>query len=341
MRKIILIFVCLFMFVSCKSSNQKVVYVYNWGEYMDPQILKDFEAETGIKVIYDTFEQNEDLYMKVKRSSSSYDIIIPSDYMIEKMRDDGMLQKIDKNRLQNFSNIGDDFLNLDFDPNNDYSIPYLWGTVGILYNTKLVEEPVDSWNILWNKKYKDQIIMLNSTRDSIGIALKKNHFSMNSKDPKALEIARQDLMKQKDLVMAYLGDETKSQMVNNSAALAVMYSGEALGAMSENENLVYVIPKEGSNLWFDNMAIPKNAKNIDNAYIFIDYILRPEVGQQIAEYVEYSVPNEQAKELLDDAVKEDPVAYPDFSKLPKMEVFRDPKHLVDVYEDIWADLKAE
>lgn len=336
---ILLSLVMIFSLVSCKKDIKDVVYVYNWGEYIDESLLRDFEKETGIKVVYEVFEQNEDMYMKLKNGGSNYDVVVPSDYMIERMISENMLEEIDREKIPNFKNITEDFLNEDYDPEGKYSIPYLWGTVGIVYNSKLIDEKVDSWNILWDEKYKDEIIMMNSTRDSIGVALIKNNYSMNSRNIDELNKAKEDLIKQKPLVFAYLVDETKSQMVNGEAKLAVMYSGDALTAMEENENLRYVVPKEGSNLWFDSMCIPKGAKNKENAEKFIDYILRPEVSVAIGEYVGYSLPNKEGVKLLPEDMQNDEVAYPNLKELPKMEVFKDPKDINSVYDDIWAEVK--
>ncbi|WP_237037423.1 ABC transporter substrate-binding protein [Mediannikoviicoccus vaginalis] len=316
------------------------LYVYNWGEYIDESILKDFEKETGIKVIYETFTQNEDMYMRIKEGGSNYDVVVPSDYMIERMISEDMLMEMDMSKLSNFKNIGEDYLNMEYDPEQKYSVPYFWGTVGILYNKKMVKEKPESWSVLWDKKYKDNIIMMDSTRDSIGIALIKDGYSMNSRNMKELEQAKNDLIEQKKIVMAYLVDEIKSQMVNEEAALAPVYTGDAIVAMNENENLDYVIPKEGSNIWFDAMVIPKEAKNVENAYKFIDYVLRPEVSAKIAEYVEYSTPNTEAYKLLENDLNFKEVAYPDLSQYPNLEVFKNPSDYNKVFTDIWAEVKA-
>lgn len=341
-KKIISLFIFFIMIVSivsCEKDNKEVVYVYNWGEYIDESLLKEFEDETGIKVIYEVFEQNEDMYMKLKNGGSNYDVVVPSDYMVERLISENMLEKIDKSKIPNIENINEEFLKADYDKSGEYSIPYLWGTVGILYNEKQVNEKVDSWNILWDKKYKDEIIMMNSTRDSIGVALIKNGFSMNSRNQEELEKAKDSLIEQKPLVYAYLVDETKGQMVNGEAKLALMYSGDALTAMEENKDLKYIVPKEGSNIWFDSMCIPKGANNKENAEKFINFILRPDVSAKIGEYVGFSLPNKAGVELLDEEIQKNKVAYPDLKTLPNMEVFKDPKDINPIYDDIWAEVK--
>lgn len=341
------ILICLIISISLlagcgkdKEISREKLYVYNWGEYIDESILKDFEKETGIKVIYETFTQNEDMYMRIKEGGSSYDVVVPSDYMIERMISEDMLMEMDLSKLSNFKNIGEDYLNMEYDPEQKYSVPYFWGTVGILYNKKMVKEKPQSWSVLWDKQYKDNIIMMDSTRDSIGIALIKDGYSMNSRNMNELNKAKKDLIEQKKIVMAYLVDEIKSQMVNEEAALAPVYSGDAVVAMSENEDLDYVIPKEGSNIWFDAMVIPKEAKNVENAYKFIDYVLRPEVSAKNAEYVEYSTPNTEAYKLIEEDLSFKEVAYPDLSQYPNLEVFKNPSDYNKIFTDIWAEVKA-
>lgn len=340
MKKILLFLLTILVLTSCSKDDSNVLYVYNWGEYIEPALIEKFEKETGIKVIYDTFEQNEDMYMKVKEGGNNYDVVVPSDYMAEKMIKQGMLEKIDYSKIPNFKYIDEKFRNLDYDPKNEYTVPYMWGTVGILYNKNKVKEKVDSWNILWDEKYKDNIIMMNSTRDTLGVALKRLGYSMNSRNEAELEKAKESLIKQKDIVLAYLVDETKNQMANEEADLAVMYSGDAIVAKGENENLEYVIPKEGSNLWFDTLAILKNAKHKENAEKFINFLTEPENANVNADYIGYSLPSTEAKKLLDKEVQEDKTAYPDLSKHKNMEIFKDPSDFVEKYDDIWADIKA-
>ncbi|MDO5719028.1 MAG: spermidine/putrescine ABC transporter substrate-binding protein [Tissierellia bacterium] len=341
MKKIILVLMLILLTGCAGSDSENVVNVYNWGEYMDKDILKDFEAETGIKVKYDTFVTNEDLYVKMKKGGDSYDVIIPSEYMIERMIGEDMLQKLDKEKLENLHNIDPKLLNMDYDPDSEYSIPYLWGTLGIVYNKNKVDGEVESWDILWDKKYENEIVMLDSSRDSIGIALKRLGYSMNTKDEKELEEARNLLVEQKPLVLAYQVDQTKDIMVGEEASIAVMYSGDAYDAIRQNDNLEYIIPKEGSNLWFDSMVIPSNAKNIDNAYKFIDYICKPEVAAKLADYVGYSTPNLECKDLLEPEMRESEVAFPNLDELNDMEVFNNPGETVIIYDKIWTDVISE
>lgn len=323
------------------SPSPAVVNVYNWGEYIDKDLLTKFEEETGIHVIYSNFNTNEDLYVKLKNGGFSYDVIVPSDYMIEKMKNEGMLRKINWSNVPNIDQVDVEFLEPPYDSTQEYSAPYFWGTLGIVYNTKLVQEEVTSWQILWDEQYARNIIMLDSSRDSIGIALKLLGYSVNSTDETELAQAEALLIKQYPLVYAYLVDQTKDIMKNGEAALAVMFSGDAVDALSENEDLAYAVPQEGSNLWFDSMVIPAGAQNPEHAERFINFMLEPENAAQNAEYVWYSLPSSAAVELLSEDLQDSEVAYPSVESLEKLEVYTDPGEFVKKYDDIWQNVKNQ
>jgi spermidine/putrescine transport system substrate-binding protein len=329
-----------FSLTACGKKPKAEVNVYNWGDYIDEQVLKDFEKETGIRVNYDTFTTNEDMYIKIKSGGSSYDVAIPSDYMIEKMIKEDLLNKINMANVPNFKNIDPMFKNLGYDKNNEYSVSYMWGTVGILYNKTMVKEPVDSWNILWDSKYKQQILMLDSQRDSIAVALKKLGYSLNSTDKKELEAAKQELIKQKPLVLAYVGDDVKDKMIAGEAALAIVYSGDAMYMMKENPDLAYALPKEGSNLWYDGMVIPKTAKNQKEAEQFINYMSSPEVALKNTNYIGFSTTNMETKKLLPEDIKNSPVAYPNINSLKNCEVFVDLGPQLAAYDRVWTEIKS-
>ncbi|MBU3805182.1 MAG: ABC transporter substrate-binding protein [Candidatus Cellulosilyticum pullistercoris] len=330
-------------FVGCSSGgeNGKVV-VYNWGDYIDPAVNDMFTKETGIKVVYSDYANNEEMYASVEPGNVKYDVIFPSDYMIEKMINKNMLQKIDFSKIPNYENIDEQFLNLPYDPNNEYSVPYMWGTVGIVYNKTMVDETVDSWDILWDSKYKGQIFMYDSERDSIMVALKKLGYSMNTRDEKELEEAKQLLIEQAPLVLAYVGDEGKNKMVNGEAALMIAWAGDAVVMLQENPDLAYVVPKEGSNYFVDGIVIPENAENVEQAYEYINFLCRPDIAAMNAEYIGYSTPISAARELLPDEMKNSEVAYPDESILngELMEMFNDPSDVASVYSSIWTQVKA-
>ncbi len=341
-RKIYLVMVIIIMsiFMAACNNKKEELNIYNWGDYIDKTIIKDFEEEYGIKVNYETFSTNEDLYVRMLQGDNDFDLIVPSDYMIERMINEDMLEKIDFDKIPNYIYINDDFKSLGYDPNDEYSVPYLWGTVGIVYNKKLVDEKVDSWDILWDEKYEDEIIMLNSQRDSFAVALMRLGYSMNSRSKKELIEARDELIKQKPLVYAYQGDEVKDTMVAGDAALAVCWSGEAVAMLSENSDLKYIIPKEGTNLWFDSLVIPKGAKNKTYAEKFINFLLRPDIAARNAEYIEYSTPIIEAIDMLPEELRNSKTAYPDKDSLQNTEIFKDPKDIIKVYDELWTDLMS-
>ncbi|MCY6371421.1 ABC transporter substrate-binding protein [Clostridium ganghwense] len=324
-----------------QKKDTKVLNVYNWGDYMDESVLKDFEKEYGIKVNYEVYDTNENMYTKVKNGGSNYDICIPSDYMITKMINEDMLEKIDFNNISSYKQIGDKFKNLAFDPKNEYSVPYMWGTFGIIYNSKMVKEPVDSWNILWDEKYKGEILMFNSLRDTISISLKRLGYSMNSTNPNEIEKAKQELVKQKPLVRAYVVDEVKDMMVQEEAALAVVWAGDAMTMMKRNPDLKYVIPKEGSNMWFDNIVIPKGSKHKKEAELFIDFLTRADIAKKNADYIGYSTPNTETYKMLDEDIKNSKTAYPDDEALKECEVFINLGNNIKLYDDAWTEIKAK
>jgi len=344
MKKIIVIVMILtltaFIFTGCKSDDKIVLNVYNWGDYIDEDIFDTFEEETGIKINYETFATNEEMYTKIKKGGTQYDIAIPSDYMIDKMIKEDLVEPIDLTKIPNYSNIDSRFKGLDFDPNNAYSVPYFWGTVGIIYNTNLITEPIDSWNVLWDEANKDQFTMIDSQRDSIMVALKKLGYSMNTKDLGELEAAKNALIEQKPLVLAYVGDNVKDMLISEEAAMAVVWSGEASAVIQEYDNFEYVLPKEGSNMWFDNIIIPKGAKNIDAAHQFIDFLCRGDIGFKNADYVGYATCNTETMKLLDPELLGTTYAYPDEALLENFEIFSDPGDFILEYDRVWTEIKA-
>ena len=324
--------------------NDDKLVVYNWGEYIDPEVLTIFEEETGINVVYEEFETNEILYPKVSSGAIAYDVVCPSDYMIQRMIENDLLTEINFDNIPNIKNIGKQYMeqSRQFDPENKYSVPYCWGTVGILYNKTMVDEPVDSWSILWNPKYKDNILMQDSVRDAFGATLKYLGYSLNSTDLAELTEAKNLLIEQKPLVQAYVIDQVRDKMIGNEAALGVIYSGEAIYTQKENPNLEYVIPKEGSNIWIDSWVIPKNAEHKENAEKFINFLCRPDIALMNFEYITYSTPNEAARELIEDeSIRNSEIAFPDLSKYDNLETFQYLGTEADqVYGDLWNKVKS-
>ncbi|NLN87105.1 MAG: spermidine/putrescine ABC transporter substrate-binding protein [Syntrophomonadaceae bacterium] len=330
--------------VGCGDPQQlkedKKLYVYNWGDYIGEDIITDFEKKYGAEVVYDQYATNEDMYVKIKQGGTKYDIAIPSEYMIEKMIKEDMLEPIDLARISNFGKINDRFKNLASDPGNKYSVPYMWGTMGIVYNSSMIDGEIDSWAALWDEKYAKQILMIDSQRESLAVALKKSGYSMNSIDPAEVEAAKQALLEQKPLVLAYVGDNYKDMMIGGEAAMAVAWSGDAVFMSEENEDLIYVVPEEGSNVWFDSMIIPKGARNVELAHQFIDFMTRPDIGQRNVEYIGYSTPNTETLALLDPETSGDPAAYPSDEVLAKCEVFVDPGPAIELYNRVWTEVKS-
>lgn len=337
---IVIVFSILVLAAGCGESKPKL-NVYNWGDYIDTDVLDQFEEEYGIEVVYDTYATNEDLYVKLKQGGSSYDVVFPSDYMIERMVREDLLDKVNMDNIPNFSKVGETFLNLNHDPQNEYSVPYMWGTLGIIYNKNAVSQPLESWADLWDPQYEGQIVMYNSQRDSLAVALLKLGYSINTRNIDELEEAKDELIKQKPLVKAYMGDEVKGAIVSGEADIAVVYSGDAVTMIAENPDLEYVIPSEGTNLWFDAMVIPKSTQNKEVAEKFVDFMTRPEIAVKNAEYIGYSSPIPEAVELLDDEIKNDPVAYPSEEELENTEVFNDPKDILHEYDRIWTEVTSQ
>ena len=333
---------------SADDEDGKTVYIYNWGDYIDPEVLDMFEEETGISVVYDEFDTNESMYPRVAAGAVRYDVICPSDYMIQKMIQNDLLQPLDFSLLPTAKEYVDErFFKLSefFDPGNVYSVPYSWGTIGIMYNTELVDDPVDSWSILWNEKYADDILMQDSVRDAFAVALKLLGYSLNTTDHAQLEEAKDLLIRQKPLAQAYVVDEVRDKLASEEAAMGVIFSGEALMLTFENEKLEYVVPKEGTNVWFDSFVIPKNAENVEEAHAFIDFMCRPEIALMNFEYITYPSPITAIKELEEDPdYSESPIAFPDVDDYMDPDVYEAYQYLGpemdSYYSSLWIQVKS-
>lgn len=327
------------------SEGKDVVIVYNWGEYVDPDTLAMFEEETGIEVIYDEFETNETMYPKVETGAAEYDVVCPSDYMIHKMIQNDLLMELDFDNLPNAkANIGSQYWEQarGFDSENKYSVPYCFGTVGILYNKTMVEEPITSWAQLWDEKYSDDILMQDSVRDAFMVAEKLYGYSMNTLDPDELQTVKNALIAQKPIVQAYVIDQVRDKMIGNEAAIGVIYSGEAIYTQYENPDLEYVIPKEGTNVWIDSWVILKNAPHKENAEKFIDFMCRADIALKNFEYITYSTPNVTAWELIEDEeIKNSPIAFPDLSLYQNLETYEYLGEEGDsLYNELWKEVKS-
>jgi len=317
------------------------ITVYNWYDYIDLDVLDIFEAETGIHVNYVNFSQNEDMYTRVSTGAGSYDVIIPSEYMIERLMKEDLLEELDLANIPNIENVLPSLRDPSYDPGNAHSIPYMWGTLGIVYNTDLVEGPITSWTALLDQKYADaKIFMMDSVRDTVGLALKTLGYSMNTHDEAELEAAREWLLAQKDsgVVAGYILDQAKDMMAGNEAAMAVMYSGDALYAMEKNDKLAYVIPEEGSNIWVDGMCIPKVCQNKEAAECFINFMCRPDIAQKNMEYIYYSSPIKQVVEGLSEEELASTAMNPTDEMVARCEYYVDISDVAYLYDDIWMDV---
>ncbi|HEK9106383.1 TPA: ABC transporter substrate-binding protein [Streptococcus equi subsp. zooepidemicus] len=324
---------------SSASQSDKLV-IYNWGDYIDPALLKKFTKETGIEVQYETFDSNEAMYTKIKQGGTTYDIAVPSDYTIDKMIKEKLLVKLDKSKLVGLDNIGQEFLGKSFDPHNDYSIPYFWGTVGIVYNDQLVDKAPMHWEDLWRPEYRNSIMLVDGAREILGVGLTTFGYSVNSKHLKQLEAAEKKLQALTPNVKAIVADEMKGYMIQGDAAIGVTFSGEASEMLDNNDHLHYVVPSEGSNLWFDNLVLPKTMKHEKEAYAFINFIMKPENAAQNAEYIGYATPNTKAKALLPDDIKNDPAFYPTDETVKKLEVYDNlGSKWLGIYNDLYLQFK--
>ena len=309
-------------------------------ENIDPDLLKEFTKETGIQVQYDTFDSNEAMYTKIKQGGTTYDIAIPSEYMIAKMMDEHLVEKLDQSKIKGMENIDPKLLNQSFDPGNQYSVPYFWGTLGIVYNTKMVKNAPEHWSDLWREEYRNDIMMYDGAREVMGIGLNTLGYSLNEKDPKKLQEAVDKLYTLTPNIKALVADEMKGYMIQNNAAIGVTFSGEASQMLEANKDLRYVVPTEASNLWFDNIVIPKTVKNKEAAYAFINFMLRPKNALKNALYVGYSTPNKKAKAMLPKEIQDDQSFYPSDETLDHLEVYQQlGKKLLGVYNDLYLQVK--
>ena len=325
------------------------VYVYNWGEYISDgsddslDINKAFEELTGVEVVYSTFASNEELYAKLRAGSVSYDVVIPSDYMIGRMREEGLLQKINFDNVPNYRYIDENYKSMVYDPDNEYSVPYTWGTVGIIYNKNMVDEnDVKSWNIFWDARYLGEMLMFDNSRDAFAISLKRLGYSYNTTDEDELREAAEELKKQKPLIQGYVMDEIFDKMLGEEAAIAPYYAGDAITMIEDNPNLGYAVPEEGTNLFVDAMCIPAASKNPELAEMYINFMCETEVAAANCEFIGYSTPHTEALSILDPEISENEIAYPPQEVLDKAEAFLSlPSETNKLLDLLWTEVKSE
>lgn len=352
MKKVISFF-CLFLLiaacVSCSFSAfaaDESINVYNWGEYIDQDVLDMFYDETGIKVNYTTYDSNETMYSKIVSGAASYDVVVPSDYMISKMAQEGLLAELDFNNIPNYKYIGDEYKGLEYDPDEKYSVSYTWGTVVIIYNTKFVDkEDVEdeSVNLLWNEKYAGKILMFDNPRDAFGLALKKAGYSLNSLNENDWSEAQKLLKEQKPLVQAYIMDQIFDKMASEEAWIAPYYAGDAYTIQQDNPDISFYLPKEGSNFFTDAMCVLKSSQNKENAEKFINFMCRTDIALMNAEEIGYGTPQTEAYKLLDEEVSSNELLYPSTEKLRNQtEVFINlPSNISMLQSALWTSLKVD
>jgi spermidine/putrescine transport system substrate-binding protein len=323
----------------CNQYPNGVVNVYNWGEYLDTSLNKQFEREYGIKVNYRTFETNEMMYAILRQGGASYDVIFPSDYMIGQLIEENMLEELDFSNIPNFSDIKSNLKNPNYDPANKYSVPYMWGTVGLIYNSDKITETPDSWSALFDPRYSGQILMFDNSRDAFGIALKYLGYSLNSENEDEIHAAFALLQQQKPLVQAYTMDQIFDKLGGGEAWLGPYYAGDYFSMLEDNPALRFIIPKEGTNRFVDAMCIPKGAANKTNAEKYINFMTSTQAALANVEVTWYSTPVISAFELLDDEIKNNGISYPSADVLSHTEEFINlSMNIRRLYADLWTQL---
>ena len=319
------------------AAEEKVLNIYAWSDYLSQESLDKFTEETGIKIVYTTYDSNEAMYAKLKLlKGEGYDLVIPSTYFIDQMRNEKMLTKIDKSKLPNFKNLKPELLKQSFDPANDYSVPYLWGSAGLIVNKKFIDPAsVTSWSDLWRPEYKDRVLMPDDVRDAFGIALLSLGKSSNSRDEAEIKAAYELLNKLRPSVRVFSSNSGTQPMASEETYIGAIWNGEAYLAMEENEDLEFIYPKEGGIIWIDSFVIPAAAKHPNNAHKFIDFMLRPENGVLAVEEFKYSTANTQAQKMLPKELQESHVISPTAEELKGSETSLSVGDAAAIYEKYW------
>lgn len=328
---------------SSKVDQPKEITFLNYGENIDKKTLQDFENETGIKVNLETFDDMETMYQKLSKSSAPYDVVLVSDQLMPRMIVESLLQPLDKNKIPNLEQMDDHYLNLEIDPQNRYSVPYMFGTVGLIYNKKMVKEPVDSWQVLWDEAYFGKVFMFDTYRDTMGVALKTLGYSLNDTDPNHLAGAIKLLREQREKIKPIYGVDNGTTMIaNGETAINMIWSGEGLNLQEENEDLVYIIPKEGANFWIDSLCIPSKSKQKEAAEIFINYVSGKTCALRIADEIGYTTPNLEARKEQSEKIQNNRNAYMPSEVRKQCEIYKDlSQKEKEMYYDFWTTLKTD
>lgn len=343
MKKVALAAMLAAAMAGCSKQEEQVLNLYNWSEYMPQEVLEQFTQETGIKVVYTTYDSNEAMYARLKLldESSQYDLAVPSTYYVNKMRNEGLLAPIDHSKLAGFDNIDPTLVNLDIDPGNQYSVPYLWGTTGMAVNADAIDPAqVTSWADLWKPEFQGRIMMMNDVREVFHVGLRVLGYSANTKNPEEIEAAYNKLAELMPGVRTFNSDAPRMPYLEGETDIGMIWNGEAVMALEDMPSLTYVYPREGAVVWFDSFVIPKNAKNVEAAHKFIDFMLRPQVAALISTEIGYATPNLPARELLDEEVSSDRTVYPTAEDMINAEVQEDVGEALLIYEKFWEMLKA-
>ncbi|MZP43422.1 extracellular solute-binding protein [Heliobacterium gestii] len=322
------------------ATGERVLNIYSWSDNFSPEVLDDFAKKFNCKVNYDVFSSNEELLAKVQAGGAQYDLIQPSDYMVGTMVKLGLLEELNHNNLPNLKNLVSSFQTPTFDAGNKHSVVYTWGVTGIAYNTKYVKDPITSWQDLWNPKYKGRLVLLNDSREMLGMALKKNGFSNSTKNEKEIEKAYNDLKTLAPNVLAYDTEDIKQKFITEEAWIGTVWSGDAAFVYKDNKDVAFIIPKEGTTVWADTLAIPKGAKHRELAEQFINYLMEPEVSVKNYEFIGYSNPNEKAFALHSQDYQKNPMINLSKSEIGKGEWIQDVGDTLKIYDRFWTELKA-
>ena len=342
MKKMLAVLVFVLLPAFAFGAKQEV-FVYNWTDYIDPAVLKQFEKEAGIKVRYSTYDSNEAMFAKLKIvQKAGYDVVFPSTYYVERMRRLNMLTPIDKSKIPNMKYLNHELLNKPYDPNNTYSVPYMWGASGIGVNSKYVDpKSVTSWNDLWNPKYKGKLLLMDDVREVFAMALRSIGYSGNDRDPNHIKKAYEKLKFLKPSVKVFNSDSPRQPFLNNEVIIGQIWGGEVYQANKENPDIKLIYPKEGAVFWMDNIVIPKSVRNVEAAHKFIDFMCRPEVAKKNCEFIGYATANLKGQQMLDPKIRNSKAAYPDEAEIKKGEFQADVGNAIMTYEKYWEMLKTQ
>ena len=344
MKKILVVLMAAFTLFACTKKNENELFVYNWSEYIPDEVIKQFEAETGIKVHYTTYDSNEAMYSKIKLTGGAdYDVAVPSTYYIEKMQKEGLIQAIDKSKLTNFNNLNPRLVNQPYDPENKYSVPFMWGTTAIGVNAKYIDPAtITSWDDLWREEFKGKLMLQNDVREVFHTALRSLGYSGNTKNKAEIEEAYNKLVKLMPSVTLFNSDSPRTPFLNEEVYIGIMWSGEAYMASLENKDIKYIYPKDGAAVWVDSLVIPSKARNVENAYKFIDFIIRPEISAKISNYVGYASPLKQevVGKYLDENAKNSRIIFPTDEDLQNSEFQLNIEEALPIYSQYWNKLKV-